>query len=81
MKETTLYICEICNTKYASKKEAKNCESAHIKPKKPIKMGFHPYMAGKGSFKFVAADQYPDWIDFEMQDGSTATYYRGRSID
>ena len=30
MKETTLYICEICKERYADRKEAENCEAAHI---------------------------------------------------
>lgn len=34
MKEKILYICDVCKTKYADKKECKKCETSHIKPKK-----------------------------------------------
>ncbi len=37
MKETTLYICEICKERYVDQKEAENCEAAHIKPKRLTK--------------------------------------------
>lgn len=48
MKETTLYICEICGVRYANRKEAENCEAAHIKPKRITKsMKYHPYKSGK----------------------------------
>lgn len=80
MKETTLYICEICGERYADKKEAENCEAAHIKPKKLTKtMKFHPYKSGNDPFKYSAryeVSPYPDWIDIEMQDGNTVRYKR-----
>ena len=76
MKETTLYICEICGERYADKKEAENCEAAHIKPKKLTKtMKFHPYKCGKDPF-LCKPNQYPDWIEIEMQDGNTVRYRR-----
>lgn len=31
MKEKKLYTCEICNTDYADKEKAKQCEKGHIK--------------------------------------------------
>lgn len=69
MKETIFYICEICNGRYASKKEAENCEAAHIKPKRLTEtMKFHPYASNPS--------QYPDWIYIEMQDGETVRYKR-----
>lgn len=68
MKETTLYVCEICKARYANRKEAENCEAAHIKPKKLTKeMKFHPY---NQNLLYQAVSQYPDWIDIEMQDGN-----------
>lgn len=74
MKETTLYVCEICGTRYANKQEAENCEAAHIKPKRLTKsMKFHPYKSGITRYE---ASQYPDWIDIEMQDGNTVRYKR-----
>ena len=82
MKETTLYICELCGTRYTSRKEAENCEAAHIKPKKLTKsMKFHPYKSGQDPTltRYEAANgvsQYPDWIDIEMQDGNTVRYKR-----
>ena len=81
MKETTLYICEICGERYADKKEAENCEAAHIKPKKLTKtMKFHPYKSGKDPtltrYEASQVSQYPDWIDIEMQDGKTIRYKR-----
>lgn len=86
MKETTLYICEICGERYADRKEAENCEAAHIKPKKLTKtMKFHPYKSGKNPTltRYEATNgvshtvaQYPDWIDIEMQDGSIVRYKR-----
>ena len=78
MKESTLYVCEFCNTSYADRKEAEACEAAHIKPKKLTKkMKFHPYKNGKGPiFTHQQVVQYPDWIDVEMQDGNTVRYKR-----
>lgn len=84
MKETTLYICEICGERYADKKEAENCEAAHIKPKKLTKtMKFHPYKSGKNpaltryeASQVSQVSQYPEWIDIEMQDGKTVRYKR-----
>ncbi len=82
MKETTLYICELCGTRYASRKEAENCEAAHIKPKRLTKsMKFHPYKSGKYPTLTLydasnGVSQYPDWIDIEMQDGNTVRYKR-----
>lgn len=78
MKETTLYICEICKEKYANKKKAENCEAAHIKPKKLTEiMKFHPYKSGNDPIlPFHKVDQYPDWIDIEMQDGNIVRYKR-----
>ena len=76
MKETTLYICEICNTRYSSKKEAEICEAAHIKPKRLTKsMRFHPYKCGREPFTYKPVN-YPDWIDVEMADGNTIRYKR-----
>lgn len=78
MKETIFYICEICNGRYASKKEAENCEAAHIKPKRLTEtMKFHPYKSGKDPIlTCYEVSQYPDWIDIEMQDGKTVRYKR-----
>lgn len=86
MKETTLYICELCGTRYASRKEAENCEAAHIKPKRLTKsMKFHPYKSGKDPTITLyeatngvshTVTQYPDWIDIEMQDGNIVRYKR-----
>lgn len=78
MKESTLYVCEFCNTSYADRKEAEACEAAHIKPKKLTKkMKFHPYKSGKDPiFAHQQVVQYPDWIDVEMQDGNTVRYKR-----
>ena len=78
MKETTLYICEICGERYADRKEAETSEAAHIKRKKLTKtMKFHPYKSGKNpTLTRYEASQYPDWIDIEMQDGSVVRYKR-----
>lgn len=81
MKETTLYVCEICKTRYANRQEAEKCEAAHIKPKKLTKsMKFHPYKSGKDPtftrYEASQVSQYPDWIDIEMQDGNTVRYKR-----
>ena len=78
MKETTIYVCEICGTRYANRKEAENCEAAHIKPKRITKsMKYHPYKSGKDpTLTPHEASQYPDWIDIEMQDGKTVRYKR-----
>ena len=72
MKETTLYICEICGEKYASREDAESCEAAHIKPKKLTKtMTSHPYKSGKDTvLTHYKVSQYPDWLDIEMQDGN-----------
>lgn len=78
MKETMLYVCEICGESYANKKEAENCEAAHIKPKRLTKtMKFHPYKCGRDPILTgYKVSQYPDWIDIEMQDGKTVRYKR-----
>ena len=78
MKETVLYICEICKERYVERKEAEACESAHIKPKRLTKkMKFHPYKSGKDPMLTkVMVSQYPDWIEVEMQDGNTVRYKR-----
>ena len=78
MKETTLYICEICKERYADRKEAEKCEAAHIKPKKLTKnMKFHPYKSGYDPILACReVSQYPDWIDIEMCDGKTVRYKR-----
>ncbi|MSS13664.1 hypothetical protein [Porcincola intestinalis] len=81
MKETTVYVCEICKTRYANRQEAEKCEAAHIKPKKLTKsMKFHPYKSGKDPtftrYEAYQVSQYPDWIDIEMQDGNTVRYKR-----
>ena len=81
MKEEMLYICEICQTRYTNKKEAENCEAAHIKPKKMTKsMKFHPYKSGKDPtltlYEASQSSNYPDWIDIEMQDGNIVRYKR-----
>lgn len=74
MKETTLWVCEICGERYTSITEAENCEAVHIKPKRLTKtMKFHPYKCGRDPI----LSQYPDWIDIEMQDGTTVRYKRG----
>lgn len=78
MKETTLYVCEICGTRYTSITEAENCEAAHIKPKRLTKtMKFHPYKCGRDPILTgYKVSQYPDWIDIEMQDGKIVRYKR-----
>lgn len=79
MKETTLYICEICGERYADRKEAETCEAAHIKPKRLTKtMKFHPYKCGRDPILgfAVSQSQYPDWIEIEMQDGKIVRYKR-----
>ena len=64
--------------RYADRKEAQECEAAHIKPKKLTKkMKFHPYKSGKDPIlSYREVRQYPDWIDIEMQDGNTVRYKR-----
>ena len=81
MKETMLYICEICGEEYNERKEAEDCEASHIKPKRLAKMKFRPYKIEKGTFSPKVEGRYPEWIDIEMQDGNTVTYYRLRSAD
>lgn len=78
MKETTLYICEICGERYASREDAESCEAAHVRPKKLTKiMKFHPYKSRKDpALTRYEVPQYPDWIDIEMQDGSIVRYKR-----
>ena len=78
MKEQTLYICELCKTRYSDRKEAENCEKAHIKPKKLTKkMGFHAYKSGKDPILTgKEVQQYPDWIEIEMADGNIVRYKR-----
>lgn len=76
MKETLVWVCEICGTRYDSITEAENCEAAHIKPKMLTKtMKFHPYKCGRDPILTgYKVSQYPDWIDIEMQDGKTVRY-------
>lgn len=78
MKETTLYVCEICGTMYSSITEAENCETAHIKPKRLTEsMKFHPYKCGRDPILTgYKVSGYPDWIEIEMQDGKIIRYKR-----
>lgn len=78
MKETTLYICEICKERYADRNEAESCEAAHIRPKKLTKnMKFHPYKSGRDPIlTYKDTRSYPDWIEVEMQDGQIVRYKR-----
>ena len=62
MKQKTLYTCEICNTDYADKAAAENCENEHEKPKS-IK-----------SFRIHAHAKYPCKIEVMFKDGETCWY-------
>lgn len=79
MKEKHTYVCEGCNTEYADAEMAKECEKSHIQPKKskPIKMHYHSapknFINGKG---YEKQNNYPDWIEFEMEDGVVVRYIR-----
>lgn len=42
MKESKLYIFEVCGTSYSDKKKCLNCENSH---KKPIKIDSCRYLA------------------------------------
>ena len=68
MKEQKLYICEFCNTQYASKEEALACEKSHQAPKKIINSIYH-------SIK-VRHDGYPTRIEVEFENGKSIWYSR-----
>ena len=69
MKEITLYKCELCNTQYASKKMAEECEKAHKKVNKVIAIKYRPYTSSK--------DGFPDWLTVEFDNGHSTRYIRG----
>ena len=47
MKEQTLYVCEFCNTSYANKSDAKQCEDNHKRCKKIVDTKYLPYKPDK----------------------------------
>ena len=65
----TLYTCQFCNTDYADKEKAMECEKNHkIKPK--IKKSvFQPYEQDRSG--------YPMRINIEFENGEVITYKRG----
>lgn len=68
MKEIKHYICEICGTEYADKKDAQDCEKGHCAPKEIVKAKFLPIGQNhKG---------YPESVDILMDNGEILTFKR-----
>lgn len=68
MKETTLYVCEICGTNYAMRSSAEKCEKGHKKPKKIDCCKYIPINNDNTG--------YPLKIDVQMEDGKIVSYRR-----
>ena len=66
MKETKLYECEICGTRYADRCACETCEGTHKKPKKITGARYLPYKQNKGG--------YPQTITVEFEDGKRIAY-------
>lgn len=66
MKETKIYICEVCGTQYASKTRCMACEKSH---KKPLRIKNCKYLPKQNSEK-----GYPFRIDVKMEDGEVISY-------
>ena len=69
MKELKLYQCEICNTQYASKQYAEECEKSHkiIKAVVPLK-----YRSLKSN-----PEGYPDSVKIIFDNDEEIRYIRG----
>lgn len=67
MKETKLYICEICNTNYSDKSKCKQCEENH---KKPVKIDKCKYLSYKSDNTGL-----PNQVTIMFDDGRCRTYY------
>ncbi len=68
MKEKKLYVCEVCNTSYASKEDAKKCEENHVGIRKILSYRFLPFRSDQTG--------YPQTIDVEMNNGKIIKYHR-----
>lgn len=68
MKKETLYRCEICNTQYADKDKAMQCEKGH---KIPSSVVGTRYLAMKSDMS-----GYPNCVDVTFTDGTTQRYKR-----
>lgn len=68
MKELKLYQCEICETQYASKIIAEDCEKSHKVPKK---ISGCRYLSQKQN-----ESGYPQKISVIFDDGKTVDYHR-----
>ena len=68
MKTKTLYICEVCHTDYADKKEAERCEANHKKKLQIVSQRFLPYSQDRRGF--------PTTIEVKDETGKTVTYKR-----
>lgn len=62
MKTKTLYTCEICNTDYANKEDAKKCEKEHIKGAELVSTRIH------------AHQKYPHKIEVRFANGVSIWY-------
>ena len=72
MRALTTFQCELCNTQYADRTEAKSCEEHHIQPKALTKkMKFHSFKMDE-----YCQQNYPDWIEIEMENGAVVRYQR-----
>lgn len=68
MRKLELYMCEICNTQYAEKSEATECERYHVKP---IKIQPFKYIP-----KSMAQQPYPLTVIATFEDGKEIRYRR-----
>lgn len=68
MKEQKLYVCEFCNTSYADKSKAKQCESNH---KKCVEIADTKYLAYKSD-----NTGKPQKVCIMFEDGTVEWYSR-----
>lgn len=63
MTSKTLYTCDLCNTDYSNKEDAKKCENEHIRCEEI------------SDFRIHAHQKYPHKIEICFEDG-TRHWYR-----
>ena len=69
MKEIQLYQCEFCNTQYASKQDAEECEKSHKIIKQVTSLKYRNMKSNP--------DGYPDSIWITFNNNESVRYVRG----
>ena len=68
MKKKELYVCEVCNTSYASKHDAQKCEENHVGIKSIVSCKYLPFNSDHTGC--------PQKITVETNDGRKIEYHR-----